>query len=269
MNIPVQRWHEAIQIRHSRRKFTHQLIPADLLQQLHDTCQHFRPFGKTAYGVVVTTSPDDVFKGLVGSYGKITGAQAYIAFIGDARDPHAEAKVGYAGEGIILEATALGLQTCWVGGFYKRSLVEQHLPLLAEEKVFGITPIGFSPDHYSTAEKLLVSVAKSKQRKDLSILCTGLPETEWKDWQRVALENARIAPSAVNRQPWRFEVDQSGILLTVDTEKETLKDITKRLDCGIALLHLEIGARSRGVDCTFEFLPAPKVAYLTSIQKKK
>lgn len=269
MQIPVQRWHEAIPIRHSRRTYTHQLIPADYLKQLTSACQNFRPFGDTAYGVVVTTPPDDVFRGLLGSYGKVTGAQAYIAFIGNTDDRFVEEKVGYVGEGLILEATALGIHTCWVGGFFKRELVGQHISLRKQEKVFAITPIGYSPDHYSLTEKVLVSIAKSKRRKAGSVLCSGLPSSQWKAWQRVALENARIAPSAVNRQPWRFEVRESEILLSVDTEKEGLKDVTRRLDCGIALLHLDVGARSGGVVPGIEFLSSPQVARLFDTQERE
>ena len=67
---------------------------------------------------------DKVFRGMIGSYGRINGAPAFIAFIGDMQSQYVQEEVGYTGEGIILEATALGLGTCWVGGFFKPDVVK-------------------------------------------------------------------------------------------------------------------------------------------------
>ena len=66
----------------------------------------------------------DVFRGIVGSYGRIDNAPAYVAFIGDIYSSHVQEAVGYTGEGIILEATALDLGTCWVGGLFPAGISE-------------------------------------------------------------------------------------------------------------------------------------------------
>jgi hypothetical protein len=47
-----------------------------------------------------------VFGRIVGGYGKITGPAYYAAFIGSSESPNLEDGIGYAGEGVILEATA-------------------------------------------------------------------------------------------------------------------------------------------------------------------
>ena len=74
-----------------------------------------------------------------------------------------------------------------------------------------------------------------------------------------ALEAARLAPSARNRQPWRFRVRDGAITITEDG-RPALPGISKRLDCGIALLHLELGARAAGVSGRSELLDPPQVA---------
>ncbi|MBM3310011.1 MAG: nitroreductase, partial [Candidatus Aminicenantes bacterium] len=78
-------------------------------------------------------------------------------------------------------------------------------------------------------------------------------------WPLKALEAARLAPSATNRQPWRFEVGDGSITVRIDGGREGGR-FSKRLDCGIAMLHLELGARAAGVDGRWVFLPAPAVA---------
>ena len=87
---------------------------------------------------LITKSPDEVLRGIVASYGKVKGAPALIAFIGDIDDTYVNEKIGYTGEGIILEATAMGLGTCWVGGsmFFRRGLAESIVGAGAKEKSF-------------------------------------------------------------------------------------------------------------------------------------
>jgi hypothetical protein len=67
-------------------------------------CNEFRPFYSAR--AVLTVHTKAVFKGIFGSYGKIRGAPMFIVFIGDERDPHVNERVGYTGEGIVLEAAA-------------------------------------------------------------------------------------------------------------------------------------------------------------------
>jgi len=60
------------------------------------------------------------------------------------------------------------------------------------------------------------------------------------------VETARLAPSAINRQPWRFRLDGDSLVIAQDNAFETPK-VTKRLDCGIAMLHAHLGAVAEGV----------------------
>lgn len=261
MQIPAARWHEAIQSRYSQRKYLPKPIPAEILGEIQKFCLSFRPFPE-AYAVLVTESPDEVFQGIIGSYGKITGAQAYIAFVGKTGVPHVDEKVGYTGEGIILEATALGLNTCWVGGFFKRGLVNRQISLATDERVYAITPLGYSSNKITIFDKMTKRKATDRKRKNLDLLVMGGESREWEEWQKAALQNARIAPSAMNRQPWKFAIGEKEIVISVDHPKDLLKNLPKRLDCGIALLHLQVGAELAGEKSQLDFLEHPEVARL-------
>jgi hypothetical protein len=76
---------------------------------------------------------------------------------------------------------------------------------------------------------------------------------------RTALEAARLSPSANNRQPWRFRVGDRSFTVFTDSDKKEWK-LSRRLDCGIAMLHFELGARTAGLAGEWEFLKAPEVA---------
>jgi len=199
----------------------------------------------------------EVFKGAVGEFFyKVTETPYYITFIGDMEAPNVQTIMGYLGEGIILEATALGLNTCWVGGFYRPGEVMKQINLEDGERVLGITPIGYSKER---TDRVGVS-SKQYRRKNLSKL---IMRGELRDnWVKTALEAARIAPSAGNRQPWRFAIDDDSITVSTSSKRREFR-ISRELDCGIAMLHVELGALVSGVKGIWEFLEYPEVARYT------
>ena len=263
MEIPFSRWHAAIAVRRSRRRYNR--IPLEQAKpgQLQEVCREFRPYPQ-ARAELITESPDEVLRGVVASYGKIKGAQALVAFIGDIDDRYVNEKIGYTGEGIILEATAMGLGTCWVGGslFFRRGLAESIVGAGKNERVFAVTPVGYAVKQFSLEERVQTAFGMFHRRKPLVELVSGLDRKKWPDWVRSALEAARLAPSAVNRQPWRFYVEPNSITISVDSALLEW-GISKRLDCGIAMLHIEVAALDSGVKGRWELLQAPQVARFT------
>lgn len=258
MDIPFTKWYMAIEKRRSRRQFVPRPLEPELQERMRTVCEEFRPFPETR-AVLVNQSPDKVFKGLLGHYGKIKGATAFIAYIGDMDGPNVQEKLGYMGEGIVLEATSLGLSTCWVGGFFKPEVAAPLAGTMKNEKVLAVTPLGYPREGWSLEEKLMTGFGRNHQRKPLAELVVGTLEPHCPPWVKSALEAARLAPSAVNRQPWRFTVSADAITVSVGNLKDTYH-ISKRLDCGIAMLHLELAALFHGFRGIWEFLNAPKVA---------
>lgn len=258
MDIPFSRWHPVIARRRSRRHFDpYRTIAPETLAALDKVCNEFTPFPH-ARARLVAESAETVFKGIIGSYGKIRGASAFIAFIGSVNDPFVQEEVGYTGEGIILEATALGLDTCWVGGFFRPEIAGSLMKMSNNERVLAVTPVGYARESESWEEKSMTRFGRSHNRLPLSKLVRGLPREKWPDWVNISLEAARLAPSAANRQPWGFDVQENSITVFVRTGGPGF-NVSKRLDCGIAMLHLEVAAADRGRRGQWEFLPSPQV----------
>ncbi len=65
----------------------------------------------------------------------------------------------------------------------------------------------------------------------------------------------------VNRQPWRFEVGPESVTISLDNQQDTFH-ISRRLDCGIAMLHLEVALQRCGLRGRWRFLEPPNVARL-------
>ncbi len=256
MDLPVSAWHQAVIFRKSRRSFIPgRPVAEDQLARLERLSRDFRPFPGARFEIV-RRAPDTVLRGLVGGYGRITGAPAYAVMIGSASDPGAAVRVGYTGEGLILEATALGLATCWVSGMFKNEEVRKSATLSVEERVYAITPLGVGERDFSLKEKVYILGAGSRKRKSKEELIEGCSPLPWQD---AAVEAARIAPSARNRQPWRFVLSPDSITVRRDSGPDGER-YPKSLDCGIAMLHLELGARSSGASGAWTFLSPPDIA---------
>ncbi len=263
MDISFAGWHAAIPLRRSRRRYDSIPLEPVQLARLKTVCEGFRPYSE-ARAEMVSESPDIILRGIAGSYGKVKGAPTLIAFIGDIDDRYVNEKIGYTGEGIVLEATAMGLSTCWIGGsmFFRRDVAESAVGAGEKERVFAVTPVGYAVREFSQGERVQTAFGIFHRRKPLADMVSGLDEKEWPDWIRSALEAARLAPSAVNRQPWRFNVEPDGITVSVDNPLPDF-GISKRLDCGIAMLHIEVAALDCGVKGRWELLEAPRVAKFT------
>jgi nitroreductase len=257
MDMPVESWYGAIFARKSRRSFNGRPVDPAVLDKLSAFCGHFRPF-PAARAVIVPRPPEAVLRGLIGNYGRITGAPAYAAFLGESEARNVQAAIGYTGEALILEATTLGLGTCWVSGFFRPTEVHAHLSLAPGERVFAVTPIGWAAESYTYRDLLYRKLARSDGRKPLAELveAAGLP---LEPWQEKAVEAARLAPSASNRQPWRFAAGPGFVEIAASGARDGER-FAKRLDCGIAMLHLELGARAAGKTGAWTLLDYPRIA---------
>ncbi len=259
MEIPFDRWYDAIFYRRSRRQFERRQIEPRLLDKLNLVCNEFRPFPE-ARAILLNQSPEKVFKGAIGKYGQIKDAPSCIVFIGSKDDPFINEKIGYTGEGIILEATAMNLATCWVAGFFRPEAAAEAAQIGKNEKVFAVSPVGYVSDKWTFEEKVMSGFGRSHKRKPLNELINSYQEGMLSTATiKTILEAARLAPSAVNRQPWRFNIEASRITISTDNLNDTYK-ISKRLDCGIAMLHMEVTALKLGVNGKREFQKPPQVA---------
>ncbi len=222
MAFNMERWHSATQARFSARRYRAE-PGEDELAALQEAAARM-----SCRGVRIVLGQDSrLFKPMFLWYGKITGAKTFAAFIaGPEAGPHT---LGYFGEAFILEATALGIGTCWVGASYHKRLAQSLVQLEEGERIVAVTPLGVAGERYA-----------GRPRKSLEEL-TGLSQAQLQalpEWQQSALSCARLAPSAVNRQPWRFLPGDKGIELIQTGDNFGYGGV----DLGIAMLHIELGA---------------------------
>ncbi len=261
MHVPVESWYNAITTRHSRRKYTNEKLPEDFLKRLEEISNEFHMI-PGARSVVLHEPSNDLFTGVVGSYGAIRDAPLCMVVIGDLTATHVQEAAGYHGEGLVLEAAAEGIDSCWVGGMFERDVLNKRITIASQEKVLSVIALGYAMENKGKVERMMSSLIGSHRRKEVYDLLT-LGSEEPDGWILKALEAARLAPSAVNRQPWRFKISENSVAIFV--KNGVSKAISPRLDCGIAMLHLELGALKAGVQGSWRLSTSePYVKYVVS-----
>lgn len=258
MTIPL----EAIRARTSIRSYGGiPLSPEErdaLLRILEDCASG--PFGGRPRFSLVEANLAGLPGGRIGTYGVIRNAPAYIAGAVEP-GPLAFVDYGYCMEGIVLAATAEGLGTCWLGGFFDRGAAARILGLEPDEVVPAATPVGRPAEgHRTLMDRVIRGAAGSSRRKPFQSMFfdrtfgSPLSPGEAGPWAEV-LECVRIGPSASNKQPWRI-VRAAASADTVfhiylDEDRAYSRAIPgillQDLDMGIAMRHFEAAARALGL----------------------
>jgi hypothetical protein len=192
----------------------------------------------------------------LGTYGVIRDARYYMAGAA-VQDTHCLTDFGYAMERNILEATATGLGTCWLGGTFNRAGFARRMQIQGNEMVPAISPVGYPTDQKSMLERMFRLSTGADKRKPWRELFfearIGFPlSTHAAGSYAEAIECVRLAPSAANRQPWRILKEAHRpifhFLLKRSPGFDMLWGISLQdVDMGIALCHFEIAADAAGL----------------------
>ncbi len=190
---------------------------------------------------LIENKNDTVF----GVYGDITGAPYYVAAVAK-KTKNALLDAGYAFERLILFAESMGLGTCWLAATsFDRNEAELRVELQEGEIIAAISPIGEKADKPTDAELLERLKLKSDSRLEFDTLFVDA-QTGGKiadKTTREILQMVRIAPSALNNQPWRVVMDD-GVANFYVIRKFFLhlKYDFQMLDLGAAVYHYCVAA---------------------------
>ncbi len=217
-------WQKAAEQRCAVRRYTGAPTP----EQLKRLGDFSRQISYQGVRVLLMQGP-----GLPGS---ISGTNVYAAVIGSKAAP-VELE-GYVGEAMVLEATGMGLGSCWLG-MYNKAAVKAAIKLTPEESIHCVLALGQCAPQ--TPQHKRKPLSKTSGLSDAEI--AALPA-----WQQSALRCAAIAPSAVNWQQWKFVVSPNQI---------DVVDVVNMfgygaIDRGIAMLHIAAGALASGAKGTWK-----------------
>ena len=217
---------EAIEARHSVRKYTDESLSGEVLSVLRDKVDEVNR--DAGLHVQLITDEPKAFKGLM-SYGAFSGVKNYFVMAGKKGDDLDE-KIGYWGEHLVLLAQTLGLNTCWAGASYTK--IPGTYVLEEGEKIGCYIALGYGQTQGSGH--------KVKQVRDISNASDVTPK-----WFNKGVKAALLAPTAVNQQ--KFFLEYLGFRDYGKVPKVAAKPVFSmvgysKMDLGIVKYHFELGA---------------------------
>ena len=245
---------ELIKRRKSTRTFEEAEIETEKLNQLNDYILKINADVNSNIRFLLsrTHGTDTGTAKKLGTYGVIKGANTFIVGITE-HDKDNALEFGYLFEKIILFATSIGLQTCWLGGTFKKSDFSKHLNLNKNESIAIISPVGYEkgkPRVLESAMRTMIGANKRKPWNDLFLDSNAKPLDINRDSAYyISLEMVRLGPSASNKQPWRIIKDKNIFHFCLCRTKGygvTSYDMQKN-DIGIAKCHFELSANELGL----------------------
>lgn len=244
---------QLIKARRSVRTYDGRAIEEDVvLQLLADTALCGNPFGiPVAFRFLQAKE-----HGLVCPV--VSGTEQYVG--GKVKKvPHACTAFGYSFEMFVLQAQALGLGTVWLGGTMNRAAFEKAMELGEDEMMPCASPLGYTADKMSVRESMMRKAIRADERLPFETLFfdggTATPLSAQQAGNlALPLEMVRLAPSAVNKQPWRVIVKDGAAHFYCKRSKGFGGGSTldmQMIDTGIALCHFDVTAKACGLDVEF------------------
>jgi hypothetical protein len=177
----------------------------------------------------------------------LSGEKCYVSAM-TYKVEHSDEAYGYSFQKLLMKAHELSLGTVWIGGTMPRDKFESASHLMDGEVMPCMSPLGTAARKMSVKETLMRKGVKADVRFKFEDMFFegdfGTPMDERTAKERGLfddLEAVRLAPSAVNKQPWRIVIDGKKAHFYVKHDKGFITpdyDLQK-IDVGIALYTFE------------------------------
>ena len=182
---------------------------------------------------------------------------------------------GYAFEKFILYAQSLGVGTVWIGGTMDRNAFEKAMNLKEGELMPCVSPVGYPSDKMSLRETLMRKGISADSRKSFEeiVFLDAFDQPLSPEFAKelfLPLEMVRLAPSAVNKQPWRILIHENTVHFYLKRTKAFAggKIDMQKIDMGIALCHFDLMCQELGINAEFVMkdpeIPAIGLEYIAS-----
>lgn len=212
---------QAIEARHSVRRFTKKPVEGSVRKQLEDAVRQANE--EAGLHIQLVCDEPNAFTSLLARYGKFDKVENYIALVGP-KSRDLDELCGYFGERLVLLAQRLGLNTCWVGGTFSRR--KTACEIAKGEKLVAVIALGYG-----------ISDGVSSKSKMLSELCNthGLAMP---DWFKRGMEAAMLAPTALNQQHFIFTLGRDREEVICQSTGGPFSNV----DLGIVEYHFEVAS---------------------------
>jgi nitroreductase len=172
---------EVVASRHSVRTYRPEPVPEELIVQCLEAAQAAPSWRNSQCWRFMVVQSRELIERLAAQrvYGYrinswLTSAPAVVVACADPREsgqhgdlPYWAVDTAIALEHLVLAATALGLGTCWIGGFDEER-VRRLLSIPEPIRVVAYTPLGYPAERESLMGRTVKAIARSHSRKSLA-----------------------------------------------------------------------------------------------------
>jgi nitroreductase len=213
---------EAIVARHSVRKYLDKPIEPEKIEAIQ-TCINLCNREGGLHFQLIANEPK-AFASMLAKYGKFENVSNYIAVVAPIGS-NGDLAAGYYGEKVVLLLQTLGLNSCWVGGTFKK--IKEAYVVGQDEALKAVISFGYgmTQGKQHPQKKSFADVAQAQ---------SPVPE-----WFKKGVEAALLAPTAVNQQKFKFILHENN---RVEAQAKFSLIGYSHLDLGIAKYHFELGA---------------------------
>lgn len=224
--------YEAVFNRCSVRKYKMELIPADFFRKMNKFLDGLTPlYPDIDWKFVLFNAMDD--EGSTKGAFRVKAPYYLVCYTKD--DKNAWKQAGYLTEQVVLYLTAHGIGTCYQGGA-KAVLAEE--PEGMTQRI--VVAFGYP-------ESQLYRESGNAKRQNITEICIFKEEPSPE--VSMILTASRLAPSALNSQPWRFVVYKNRIhLFARDNLLSKVTGDMRDIDLGIVLYHMALAAEELWLD---------------------
>lgn len=239
----------------SIREFENKSISDSVIKQLLDfyaSCDKFIE-AKTKVMILGHDAVYSAIKDIAGYHNLMIDAPHYLLIFSEEK-PDAMKNVAYIGEQLILKATELGVSNCWIT-LNDRVLTKERLHVSCELPLAALIALGYGEEKFKTVNPMklgetyidsnmeavnpfvssrlavdeIVFVDRWGEKADYSYIeNSGLQEVFY---------YARLAPSALNLQPWRYLIAKNKLILTI---KKSDSEYNDEISAGIQMLYFKL-----------------------------
>jgi nitroreductase len=199
---------------------------------------------------------------VLGAYGRfITPPYYLLPYIIGENQVYVD--LGYQAEQIAIQLWSKGIGSCFIGCLSRQEKVRVNFHLPSTAHIAAFLVIGYPGDNlgFETITKTAMSIMGIRSRfpiEEISFLESF--DLHFKPngmWEKI-IEAGRMAPSAVNAQPWRFLLIKNELyLFSVQNSRKYLLAENSHYsfhDCGICMANIDMALLSLGVQGKWKFL---------------
>ena len=226
--------YEAIYTRASVREYLMEPLEKGILELISQFYKELIPLFsdiETHIEIVSTLEKKQQVSGLF-----TVKAPYYLILYSEEKEKHL-LNGGYIMQHIALFLSTRGIGSCYQGGSKKK----ESMDFGENVKQVMVLAFGVPKDNYERP-------ALQAKRINMNELC--MYKEQPMSWLKSVLEAARLSPSSINQQPWRFVVYENRLHIFEKISKIKIPLLAKRneFDFGIMIAHIMITAEELWVD---------------------